>query len=89
MITLVVLSLGFPAVPWMFGARWGARGIWWSTGFAVVVLLCLFPAVFETACIASACGQGAIAIFVLAPIWIASAVLTVGSATVSHYSYKR
>jgi len=25
---LVILSFGFPAVPWLFGARWGARGVW-------------------------------------------------------------
>lgn len=82
---LVVLSFGFPAVPWLFGARWGARGVWLSTGLAVVTLLCLFPILFWVAC--GACGQGAIAIFVLGPIWIASAVLTVTSAALAHYKF--
>ncbi|ABD08403.1 hypothetical protein RPB_3708 [Rhodopseudomonas palustris HaA2] len=82
MILLVVLSFGFPAMPWLFGARWGAKGIWLSTGFSVVLLLGGFPILFETACIASNCGQGAIAIFMLGPIWIASALLTVGSAMI-------
>jgi len=84
MIALVVLSFGFPVLPWLFGARWGAKGIWLSTGFSLVLLLCGFPILFETACIASNCGQGAIAIFMLAPIWIVSALLTVGSAMVKH-----
>ncbi|WP_045007021.1 hypothetical protein [Bradyrhizobium sp. LTSP857] len=78
MILLVVLSFGFPAIPWFFGARWAARGVWLSTGFAVVILLCFFPILFSVAC--GACGQGAIAIFMLGPIWIASALLTVTSA---------
>src|SRR4030088_764394 len=63
MTLLVILSFGFPAMPWFFGARWGLRGVWLSTGFAVVILLCFFPILFWVAC--GACGQGAIAIFVL------------------------
>src|SRR5262245_42232500 len=43
---LFILSIlsyfGFPAMPWFFGARWGSRGVWLSTGFAVVILLCFF-----------------------------------------------
>jgi hypothetical protein len=84
---LAILSVGFPAVPWFFGARWGARGVWLSTGLAVVILLCCFPILFSVSC--GACGQGAIAIFVLGPIWIASALLTVTSAAVAHYKFAR
>jgi len=82
---LVVLSFGFPAIPWLFGAHWGARGVWLSTGLAVVILVCLFPMLFWVAC--GACGQGAIAIFVLGPIWIASALLTAASAALAHYKF--
>ena len=87
MILLVVLSFGFPAMPWFFGARWGSRAVWLSTGFAVVTLLCAFPILFSVAC--GACGQGAIAIFMLGPIWIASALLTVTSAALAHYKFAR
>ncbi|WP_128918955.1 hypothetical protein [Bradyrhizobium nanningense] len=83
--SLVVLSFGFPAVPWLFGRRWGRRGVWLSTGCAIVILLCLFPIVFWVGC--GACGQGALAIFLLVPIWIASALLTVASATVAHFKF--
>jgi hypothetical protein len=86
MTVLVILSFGFPAMPWFFGARWGSRGVWLSTGFAVVILLCFFPILFWVAC--GACGQGAIAIFVLGPIWIVSALLTVTSAALAYYYYK-
>ena len=88
MTLLVILSFGFPAVPWFFGARWGRRGIWLSTGL-VVVILCLFTPLFFAACAASNCGQGAIAIFVLGPIWIASALLTVTSAAFAYYRFAR
>lgn len=84
---LVGLSFGFPAVPWLFGARWGARGVWLSTGFAVAILLCLFPILFGFGC--GDCGQGAIAIFVLVPIWIAAALLTVASAAFAHFKFAR
>ncbi|WP_375310148.1 hypothetical protein WHZ77_23595 [Bradyrhizobium sp. A5] len=87
MNVLAVLSFGFPAVPWFSGARWGARGVWLGTGLAVVILLCLFPTLFWVSC--GACGQGAIAIFVLGPIWIASALLTVTSAAVAHFKFAR
>jgi Cu/Ag efflux pump CusA len=84
---LAVLSFGFPAVPWLFGARWRTRGVWLSTGLAVVILLGVFPMLFEVAC--GACGQGAIAIFVLGPIWIIAAVLTVASAALAHTKFAR
>jgi len=87
MTLLVILSFGFPAVPWFLGARWGSRGVWLSTGFAVVILLGLFPILFWVAC--GACGQGAIAILVLGPIWIASALLTVTSAAFAYYKFAR
>jgi len=84
---LAALSFGFPAVPWLFGARWGARGVWLGTGFSVVILLCLFPVLFGVGC--GDCGQGAIAIFVLVPIWIAAALLTVASAAFAHFKFAR
>jgi hypothetical protein len=86
---LVVLSFGVPAVPWFFGARWGSRGVWLSTGFAVVILLCFFPILFEVACVAYACGQGALGIFVLVPIWMLAALLTIISATFAYYKFAR
>ncbi len=85
---MIILSFGFPAVPWFFGARRGRRGIWLSTG-CVVVILCLFPLLFFAACFASNCGQGAIAIFTLGPIWIGSALLTLISAAFAHYKFAR
>ena len=88
MYLTLVLSFGFPAVPWLFGARWGRRGIWLSSGL-VVVILCFFPLLFEAACIASSCGQGAIAIFVLGPIWIGSGLLTLISAAFAYYKFVR
>ena len=87
MTLLVILSFGFPAMPWFLGARWGSRGVWLSTGFAVVILLCLFPILFWVAC--GACGQGAIAIFMLVPIWIVSALFTVTFAAFAHQKFAR
>src|SRR5262245_2050207 len=88
---LFILSIlsyfGFPAMPWFFGARWGSRGVWVSTGFAVVILLCFFPILFWVAC--GACGQCAIVIFLLGPIWIVSALLTVTSAAFAYYKFAR
>ena len=88
MAILSFLSFGFSAVPWFVGARWGRRGIWLSTG-CVVVILCLFPLLFSAACDATNCGQGAIAIFVLGPIWIGSGLLTLISAAFAHYKFVR
>ena len=82
----IVLPFGFPAVPWLFGARWGRRGVWLSTG-CVVVILCFFPLLFSAACIALNCGQGAIALFLLVPIWIVSALFTVTFAAFAHYKF--
>jgi hypothetical protein len=79
---LAILPFGFPPIPW-FGARWGARGVWLSTGLAVVILLGLFPILFWVAC--GACGPGALAIFMLGPIWIVAALLTIMSAALAHY----
>lgn len=84
----LVLSFVFPAIPWFFGARRGLRGVWLSTGL-VAGILCLFTPLFFAACVASNCGQGAIAIFMLGPIWIASAVLTLASAVLAHYRFAR
>ena len=84
----VILSFGFPAMPWLCGARWGARGFWISTGCVLVILAC-FPVLFSEACVAYNCGQGAIAIFVLGPIWFGSALLTVASATLAYLKFKR
>jgi hypothetical protein len=53
------------------------------------LILCLFAPLFWAVCIATNCGQGAVAIFVLGPIWIASAVLTVASAAIAHYYFTR
>jgi hypothetical protein len=83
-VLTLVLSFGFPAVPWFAGARWGRRGIWLSTGL-VIVILCLFTPLFFAACSASNCGQGAIGIFILGPIWIASALFTLTFAAFAHY----
>lgn len=88
MYVMLFLSLGFPIVPWLFRARSGRRGVWLSTGFVIVALLC-FPFVFFGACVATNCGQGAIAIFMLGPIWIASAAVTLISAVIASYSLRR
>jgi hypothetical protein len=87
MISLIALSFGFPAVPWIFGARWGRMGVWLSTGCSVVILLCFFPIFFWFAC--GNCGQGAIALFMLVPIWIVSALFTVTFAGFAHYRFAR
>jgi len=84
----IVLPFGFPAVPWFSGARWGRTGVWLGTGF-VVVILCFFPLLFSAACIALNCGQGAIALFLLVPIWIVSALFTVTFAAFAHYKFAR
>jgi hypothetical protein len=88
MYLTLILSFCFPATPWLFGARWGRKGIWLGTGI-VLVILCLFTPLFFAACVAANCGQGAIAIFVLGPIWIVSAVFTLTSAALAHYKFAR
>jgi membrane protein implicated in regulation of membrane protease activity len=84
----VLSSLGFPAVPWLFRARSGKSGIWISTGLVIVTLIA-FPFIFFAACVVANCGQGAVAIFVLGPIWIGSAVVTVASAMLAAYSVRQ
>ena len=84
MYALHFVPVAFPVVPWLFRARFGRWGIWLSTGF-VLVTLALLPFLFFEACAAVNCGQGAIAIFSLGPIWIASAVATLGSAVLASY----
>jgi hypothetical protein len=88
MYLMLILPLGFPVVPWLFRARWGLRGIWISTGL-VLAILSLFPFLFFSACVAANCGQGAIAIFMLGPVWIVSAVFTVVSAALAVYSLRQ
>jgi hypothetical protein len=88
MYVLLFLPMGFPIVPWLSRTRSGRRGIWISTGL-VLVTLCLFPFLFFEACVAVNCGQGAIAIFMLGPVWIVSAVFTVVSAAMAVYSLRR
>jgi hypothetical protein len=88
MYVLLFLPMGFPVVPWLFRARWGMRGIWISTGL-VIAILASFPFLFFTACVAVNCGQGAIAIFMLGPVWIGSAVITVLSGVLAAYSLRQ
>ena len=88
MYVMLFLPIGFPVVPWLFRTRWGRRGIWISTGL-VLVTLSLFPFLFFSACVAVNCGQGAIAIFMLGPVWILSAVFTVVSAAIAVYSLRQ
>ena len=88
MYLMLILPIGFPVVPWLFRTRSGRRGIWLSTGFVLVTLF-FFPFLFLSACDATNCGQGAIAIFLLGPIWIVSAVLTVVSAALASYGWRR
>jgi hypothetical protein len=88
MYPMFFLPFGFPVVPWLFRARWRRWGIWLSTGFVLVILLC-FPFLFFAACDAANCGQGAIAIFMVGPVWIASAALTLVSAAVASYSLRQ
>ena len=63
----------FPLAPWFAKTP---RGAWLVCGAAVSVLVLLFPAMFSWSCDWSSCGQGAIAIFMLAPIWLFFAVIT-------------
>jgi hypothetical protein len=88
MYLMLFLPLGFPVVPWLFRARSGRKGIWLSSGF-VLVTLALFPFLFFSACVSVNCGQGAIAIFMLGPVWIVSAVFTVVCAVIASYSLRR
>jgi len=59
----------FPLAPW-FAKR--PRGAWRVCYGAVSVLVLLFGG----GCDWSNCGQGAVAIFILAPLWLLFAVIT-------------
>lgn len=85
---MLFLPLGFPVVPWLLRARSGRRGVWLSTGLVLVILLS-FPFLFLEACAAVNCGQGAIAIFMLGPVWIASAAFTLVSAAIASHSLRQ
>jgi hypothetical protein len=63
----------FPLAPWFAKSP---RGVWLICCAAVSVLALLFPALFSWGCEWSNCGQGAIAIFMVAPIWLFFAVIT-------------
>lgn len=63
----------FPLAPW-FAKR--PRGAWLVCCAAVSVLVLLFPAMFWWGCDWSNCGQGAVAILVIAPVWLIFAVIT-------------
>ena len=82
---LVILSFGFPAMPWLFLVRDRVREAFGSV--QDLPKASCFPILFWVAC--GACGQGAIAIFVLGPIWIVSALLTVTSAAFAYFKFAR
>ena len=63
----------FPLAPWLAKRP---RGAWRVCFGAVSVLVLLFPAIFSWGCDWSNCGQGAVAIFILAPVWLLFAVIT-------------
>ena len=53
----------FPLAPWFAKSP---RGVWLICCAAVFVLVLLFPAMFSWGCEWSNCGQGAVAIFIVA-----------------------
>jgi hypothetical protein len=63
----------FPLAPWLAKRP---RGAWRVCFGAVSVLVLLFPVIFSWGCDWSNCGQGAVAIFILAPVWLLFAVIT-------------
>lgn len=73
MYLLFFAAFLFPLAPW-FAKR--PRGAWLVCGAAVSVLVLLFPAMFWSVCVWSNCGQGAVGIFILAPVWLLFAVIT-------------
>jgi len=87
-IVTLVLSVAFPGAPWLFGALWGRRGVYIGTALAIV-LLCLFTPIFSAACSAENCGQGAIALLFLWPVWILSGVFTILSALLARVKCAR
>jgi len=67
----------FPLAPWLAKRP---RGAWRVCCGVVSALVLLFPAIFSWGCDWSNCGQGAVAIFILAPVWLLFAVITPFSA---------
>jgi hypothetical protein len=63
----------FPLAPWFAKSP---RGAWRVCYGAVSVVVLLFPAIFWWGCDWSNCGRGAVAIFILAPVWLLFAVIT-------------
>jgi Na+/melibiose symporter-like transporter len=76
MYAMLFVPLGFPVVPWLFCRRFGRREIWLSTAVMVTILLCL-PLIFWEACGLYNCGQGAVALLMLVPIWMFVGLATV------------
>jgi hypothetical protein len=85
---MAILPYGLVAVPWFFGKRWRLKGIWLGAGL-VAVILCLLPLLFDFTCAAYACGQAVFAIFLLGPIWLLVAVMTIVSAVIAYYKFAR
>src|SRR5262245_2703777 len=77
MSVLFFAPILFPLPPCFAKTR---RGAWLGCRAAVSVLLLLFPAMFWWGCDWANCGQGAVAIFMLAPVWLVFAVITPFSA---------
>ena len=73
MYFLLFASLLVPLAPWLAKRP---RGAWLLCCAAVCVLGLLFPALFWWTCGWSNCGQGAVGIFMLAPVWLLCAVIT-------------
>jgi hypothetical protein len=88
MYAMLFVPLGFPVVPWLFCPRFGRREIWLSTAVMVTILLCL-PLIFWEACGLYNCGQGAVALLMLVPIWMFMGLATVASAALADYYLRR
>ena len=73
MYVLLFASLLVPLAPRLAKSP---RGAWLVCFAAVAVLGLVFPAIFWWTCEWSNCGQGAVGIFLVAPVWILSAVVT-------------
>jgi hypothetical protein len=73
MYLLFFATFLFPLAPWLAKRP---RGAWLICCAAVAALVLLFPALFWWGCGWSNCGQGAIAIFMLAPVWLVFTVIT-------------
>jgi hypothetical protein len=66
-------SFLIPLTPWLAKRP---RGAWLACFAAVTILVAVFPVLFWWGCGWSNCGQGAIALFFLVPLWLLSAVIT-------------